>query len=111
MCRSMTFRGELISLMRATDAATFASTRVVAAVAIVGGGSCGSRRDSRSRLSSSSLNVDRRFARLGNRRQRIARSLFLFDPLLFVVDDVEQQLFIFRARQILFTMLLVAAVV
>lgn len=34
------------------------------------------------------LNVNGRLARLSNRRQGIARALFLFDPLLFVTDDV-----------------------
>src|SRR5208282_673627 len=111
MCRSMTFRGGLISLMRATDAATFTSTRVVAAVAIFGGGFCGSRRDSRPRLSGCLLEVDGRLARLADRRQRIARAFFFFDPLLLIADDVEQQLFILSAGEALFTVLGIAAIV
>src|ERR1019366_3085186 len=58
-----------------------------------------------------SLKVNRRLPRLGNGGQRIPRARFFFDPLLFVADDVEQQVFILRAGQILFTMLLVAAIV
>src|SRR6266403_2824691 len=46
------------------------------------------------------LNVDGLLPRLANCRQRIACALFLFDPLLFVADDVEQQLSIFCAGQI-----------
>src|SRR6266436_1251004 len=57
------------------------------------------------------LNVDRLLPRLANCRQRIACALFLFDPLFFVSNNVEQQLFIFRTRKILCTVLLVAAVV
>src|SRR5580658_9009290 len=61
--------------------------------------------------SRTSLEVNGRFARLANGRQRIARAFFFFDPLLFVADDVEQQLFIFRAGKILFAVLLVGAIV
>src|SRR5208282_468856 len=102
--RSMTLRGGLISFTRATGAATLTLTRLVAAVAIVQRG--------RTRVSPLHvLDINRRLARLGNRGQRIARALFFFDPLLFVADDVEQQLFVLRAGQILFTVLLVSAIV
>src|SRR5216684_4212140 len=57
------------------------------------------------------LDVNRLPARLPNRRERIARACLLFDPLLFVADDVEQQFFILRAGKVLLTVLLVAAVV
>src|SRR5258708_39428643 len=68
-------------------------------------------RDGRGRPSLHFLDVNRLPARLANRRQRISRARFLFDPLLLVADNVEQQLFIFRAGEILFTVLFVAAVV
>src|SRR5258708_18593305 len=68
-------------------------------------------RDGRGRPSLHFLDVNRLPARLANRRQRIARAIFLFDPLLFVADDIKQQLLIFRAWQILFTVLLVTAIV
>src|SRR5208282_3060755 len=68
-------------------------------------------RDGRGRPSLHFLYIDRRLPRLADGGQRIARALFLFDPLLFVADDVEQQIFILRTGQILFTVLLVTAVV
>src|ERR1700687_1021790 len=92
----MTLRAGLLRVIRATSALTSTLSRVVEAVAI---------------HLPIPLQVDRLPARLANRGQRIAGALFLLDPLLFVADDVEQQFFILRARQILFTMLLVAAVV
>src|SRR5580700_6677910 len=95
MCRSMTLSGELISFTRAIDDATFVSTRLAAAMVIC----------------AHALKINRRLAWLAYRRQRIACARLFFDPLLFVADDVEQELFIFSARKIFFAVLLVGAVV
>ncbi len=105
-----------MSVMRATGELTSRLRRVVEAVAIFVGGPCGLRSAGQPRSGGcvptrAVLNVDGLLPRLANRRQGIACTRFLFDPLLFVADDVEQQLFIFRAGKILFTVLLVAAVV
>ena len=45
------------------------------------------------------------------RRQRIARTFLLCNPLLLVGDDVEQQLLVFRGRHVFLQVLLVGAVV
>src|SRR5579872_6905309 len=47
--------------------------------------------------SQSFLKVDRRFARLGYGFEGIARAFFRNDPLLFVGDNFEQQLFVVGA--------------
>src|SRR5271165_4300906 len=111
---SIMFSGGCLKTTRATGAPTSTSIRVVDAVAILSevlaelrsAGRPGAAVPTRA-----SLNVNRRLARLANGRQRIARALFLSNPLLFVADNVEQQQFILGDRQIFFAMLLVAAIV
>src|SRR5271163_2988748 len=116
VARSITLSGGFFSVMRATCARIATSTRVVEAIAMcVKLGhylSTLSIQHGRTKVSvPHELEVDRRFARLGNRRQRIARSFFFLYPLFFVADNVEQQLLIFSARQILFTVFLVCAII
>src|SRR6185437_5326682 len=55
--------------------------------------------------SASQLNVDGRFARLGNRVQRVARSGTRHDPFLLAVDDVQKQLVVRRSGQPFLAML------
>ena len=81
--------------MRATDDAIVVSIRLVAVIVIF----------------AECLKINRRLAWLTNGGERIARARFFFDPLLFVADDVEQQLFVFGAGQIFFAVLLVGAVI
>src|SRR5216684_7694074 len=112
--RSMILSGGLIRVIRATGEFTSRLSRAVEAVAIFVGDPCGAslRWTAEGGCPRQAvLNVDGLLPRLANRRKRIARPLFLFDPLLFVADDVEQQFFIFHAGKVLLTVLLVAAVV
>ena len=98
MGRSITFRGGLLSLTRAIGASAHhlplrGGRTLSAGVHVIVQWADESVRPY------DLLDVNRRPARLANRGQRIARALFLLDPLLFVADDVEQQLFILRARE------------
>src|SRR5260370_35562042 len=103
----MTFSGGLMSVMRATGELTSRLRRVVEAVAIFVGGPCGLRSAGQPRSGGcvptrAVLNVDGLLPRLANRRQGVACTRFLFDPLPLLAEYVEQEIFIFRVREIFF---------
>src|SRR6266404_3198384 len=126
----MTLRGGWISRMRATGGVTASLTRTVESVANLFDPLSG--RNSfplvdiqpyyrqvckytyiriMFHVEHNALNIDRRFARLANGRQRVASALFFFDPLLLVAQDVQQKYLIFGTRQVLLAMLFVSAIV
>src|ERR1700675_3554628 len=123
--------------MRAMGAAIRSCTRLVAAIAIfvdkhlpqghwgrTGGTEksppfpdrvterfCWTCGDARRSITDQNLNIDGRLARLAYCGKRIPGASLLFDPLLFVPNNVEQQNFIFYAGQIFFAVLRVGAIV
>src|SRR5450755_1947193 len=55
--------------------------------------------------------INRGFPYFANRGQRIARAFLGRNPFLFVADDVQQQLLVFRRRHIFLQVLLVGTVI